>query len=117
MDFIKKAVSFITKKLGKKASGLGFLALHIVQKIEAEMPTATGKEKRDRAISEVLDAAATAGIDAGENSVRLIVEGAVSVVKEKMKPATAPAQDKPKAPAKTPATDSGKSKPNTNAKK
>lgn len=96
MEFIKKAVAHIKKKLGKEATGLGFLALHIVQKIQTEMPNATAKEKRDKAISELLDAAKTAGVEAGENAARLLVESAVAVLKSKLSEAPAPAP----APAK-----------------
>lgn len=100
MDFIKKALQFVKKKLGKEATGLGFLALHIVQKIQTEMPNATAKEKRDKAIEEVMAAAKSAGIEAGENAVRFLIESAVAVVKEKLNVAApAPAPSPAKAPA------------------
>lgn len=105
MDFIAKALKLIKKKLGSQAPGLGFLALHIVNKIQTSMPTATGKEKRDAAIQELIEAAAAGGIEAGENVARFLIESAVTVIKEKAKEIAAPKAppspaNKPKAPKK-----------------
>ena len=102
MEFLKKSLATLRKNLGKEAVGLGFLALHVVQKIQTDMPNATSKEKRDAAVKELTDAALNAGMTAGENAIRFLIEGAVTAIKEKATPPAAPSEapvpaNKPKA--------------------